>query len=92
MVDHIVDANRARDIQSNAAGNEMPLVWIVAMDLPEYPNKLVARLITPRPEVYVMVADTLDELRIQLPPGLRRSEPRLNDPPKVVEVWFRAIC
>ncbi len=45
------------------------VAWAVLDDLPACPGKLVARLVTGRLSEYVLVADTLAELRAQLPPG-----------------------
>jgi hypothetical protein len=36
----------------------------------------------------VLVAGTLEELRAQLPAGLRHSGRLPADPPDLVEVWF----
>ena len=55
-------------------------------DLPQHPEKLVARLLAAGPTSYVLVADTL----AALPPGLVRSGRQPADPPKVVEVWMPA--
>jgi hypothetical protein len=37
---------------------------------------------------YVLVADTLEELRAQLPAGLTYSERQPADAPEVMEVWY----
>jgi hypothetical protein len=39
-----------------------------------YPGKLMARLATMEMTPYVMLADTLDEMRAALPPGMHRSD------------------
>jgi hypothetical protein len=57
-------------------------------DQPDYPGKIVARLATSAPTIYIMLADTLDELRAMLPAGLVRSARERADPPEVVEIWF----
>ncbi len=65
------------------------VAWAVLDDLPAYPGKLVGRLVTGRLSEYVLVADTLAELRAQLPPGLNRSERQSGEPPNLVELWLR---
>jgi hypothetical protein len=57
-------------------------------DLPAYPNRVVARLVTDSPTPYVLVTDMLGELHAALPPGLMRSGRQPADPPAVVEIWF----
>jgi len=42
--------------------------------MPDYPDRVVARLVTDAPTLYVMVADTLGELHAALPPGWIWSE------------------
>ena len=59
-------------------------------DPPEYPDKVVARLVTETPSPYVLVANTLAEIHTQLPPYLARAERQPADPPEVVEIWFPA--
>ena len=90
MPDQIVDAGAAQGLQAYA-DRAFPLVgWVVMQGMPEHPGKMVARLVTEDRTAYVLVADTLAELRAQLPPGLVRSERLSSDPPGVVEAWFSA--
>jgi hypothetical protein len=56
-------------------------------DQPAYPGKLIARLATIDPTTYVMVADTLDEMRAALPPGLHHSDRTPADPEGLAELW-----
>jgi hypothetical protein len=39
------------------------------------------------PTPYVMLADTLDEIRAALPPGLHHSDRTPADPERLVELW-----
>lgn len=64
--------------------------WIVMRDLPDYPDELVARLVTDAPTPYVLLADTLAGLQAQLPPRLVRKERQPADPPEMLEIWFSA--
>jgi hypothetical protein len=71
------------------AGADDALVgWIIRRDQAEHPGRMVARLILARPTPYVLLADTLVDLRALLPFGLERSDRQLGDPPDVVEMWF----
>jgi len=45
-------------------------------------------MVTVSPSVYVLVAETLEELGTMLPPGLERSERQPADPPGVIEFWW----
>lgn len=61
----------------------------------DYPNVFVARRwVIPRdntpayPELDVLTADTLDELRQKMPPDFTCIRRDANDDPKIVEVWL----
>jgi hypothetical protein len=62
--------------------------WLVLRDLPNYPGKIIARLVTDAPTPYVLVADTLAEVHAALPPGLVRSEHLFSDLMTGVEFWL----
>jgi hypothetical protein len=74
---------------------ERPLEsWTVYRHPSDYPDKFVARkwLVTTTPEPIatndMFVADSLDEVRKLLPPGLH-CLPRIeHDHPAIVEVWL----
>jgi hypothetical protein len=55
-------------------------------DPPDYPDKIIGRLVTDRPTPYVLMAENLAELRAQLPSGLVRAERQPADLPEVVEI------
>jgi hypothetical protein len=86
--DQIIDAGMARSLHDEAVRVHPLVAWAVMEDQFGHPGKLVARLIAPTPSAYVLVADTLAELRAQLPPGLTHSEPPPGGPPGVLEMWF----
>jgi len=88
MSDQIIDAVMARSIQADAAKTHVLFAWIILKDQANYPGKFIARLATMRPTLYVIVANTLAEIRVMLPPGLERSAREMTDPPEVVEIWF----
>jgi len=68
-------------------------MWIVYDRPLDYPESFVARktvvgvsAVTISHEMFT--ADTLDELRALLPPGLYRIHRFEQDDPKIVEVWL----
>jgi hypothetical protein len=75
----------AATLHAEAMQWRAPAAWIVFQDEPDCPGKLVARLATEGATAYVLVADTLAELRTLLPRGLALSERQGADPPDVVE-------
>lgn len=88
MADQIIDAVMARAIQADAVRTHPLFAWIVMRDLPDYPEEMVARLVTDVPTSYVLVADTLAGLHAQMPISLTRRDRQPSDPPEVMEVWF----
>ena len=74
MDDQIIDAAMARGLHGNACRGHPLAGWVVMRDAPDYPDKVVARLVTDVPSPCVLVADTLAGIQEQLPPGLVRSE------------------
>jgi hypothetical protein len=85
--DQIIDAVMARSIQTDAARTHPLLAWVVVRSV-AYPNQFAARLVTDALTPYVLLADTLGELRAKLPPGLVRSDYQPAVPGIVVEIWF----
>lgn len=72
--------------------NVMPL-WVVMFSPSDMPNKFVARKhivglgnVVATQEVYT--ADTLEELRDLLPPGLTLMERHPSDDPVILETWL----
>jgi hypothetical protein len=88
MSDRIIDATDARAVNVKARRDNPLVGWVISREDPDYPGKMVACLVTGTPEPYTLVADTLAELRAQLPPGLEHSKPQPSDPPNVLEIWF----
>jgi hypothetical protein len=88
MNDQIIGADLARGLHTDVVRTHPLVGWIVMRDPPGYPGKVTARLVTGGPSFYVLVADTLADVRIQLPPLLERSERQPTDLPEVVEIWF----
>ena len=81
---------QARALHADACRDHAIVAWAVLRDLPAYPERYAARLLTSgrAPSPYLMLADTLGEVQAMLPPGLVRSERTYADPPEVVEIWF----
>ena len=90
MPDEIIDVAVARKVHADACRRHKLVGWLVMKDMPDYPGKLIARLATDAPSVYVLVADTLAELHALLPPGLECSERQPADLAELVEIWFAA--
>jgi len=87
MLDQIVTPETARELHGEALRTRGMAVWIVMQDQPAYPGKLMARLATMETTPYVLLADTLDEMRAALPPGMYRSDRTPADPAGLVELW-----
>ena len=85
--DQIIDAVMARSIHADAVRTHPLAAWVIVRDQIDYPGDLVARLVTDQLTPYVLLADTLAELHVQLPLGLVRSERQPFDPPETVETW-----
>ena len=88
MSDQIIDALMACAIHADAARTHPLVGWIVMQDQPDYPDEMIARLVTDTPTPYVLRGHTLAEVQAQLPPGLERTERQPSYPPEVVEIWF----
>jgi hypothetical protein len=90
--DQIIDAAMARALHADACRDHALVAWVVLWDLPAYPERYAARLVTsgPGPSPYLLLADSLVGIQEQLPPDLARSERMPGDPPEVVEIWFPA--
>ena len=88
MSDQIIDALMTCAIHADAARTHPLVGWIVMQDQPDYPDEMIARLVTDAPTPYVLRGHTLAEVQAQLPPGLERLERQPSDPPEVVEVWL----
>ena len=86
----IINAAMARALHADACRDHALVAWVVLWDLPAYPERYAARLLTSgrAPSPYLMLADTLAGVQEMLPPGLVRSDRMPADPPEVVEIWF----
>jgi hypothetical protein len=82
----------ARALHADACRDHALVAWVVLWDLPAYPERYAARLVTSgqAPSPYLLLANTLGGIRGHLPPGLGRSGRMPVDPPEVVEIWFAA--
>ena len=89
MDDQIIDPSMARSLHADARRTRPLVGWVVMRDPPDYPGRVTARLVTTDGQApYVLVADTLAEIRAALPHGLVRTERQPAEPPEVVEIWF----
>lgn len=83
----VVDREKAYALSADACRDHALAGWIVMRDQPQ-PGAFMARFIAGQPTPYVLVAETLAELRAQLPDGLTLSERQPSDPLGLVEIWF----
>jgi len=88
--DQLIDATMARALHTDACRDHALVAWVVLFDLPAYPERYAARLVTSGdpPFPYLLLADSLAGIRDMLPPGLDRSERHAGDPPEIVEMWL----
>jgi len=64
-------------------------MWTVYMNPKDYPGKFVARCWDlDKPTTNVIVADTLEEVRALLPPGLICMPRDVADDGVIVETWI----
>ena len=89
-LDQIIDAAMARALHADVCRVHALVGWVVMRDPPEYPDKVVARLVTDAPSPYLLMSDTLAEIHAQLPLPLVRQARQPVDPPEVIEIWFAA--
>jgi hypothetical protein len=75
-------------LQRDAARETDLLAWIVTVEPHEHRVRVAARLVASTPTPYLLLADSLADLREILPTGLERFERAPNDPPEVAEIWF----
>lgn len=68
--------------------NQLP-IWVIYKNPLDYPNKFVARKwLTDIPTQTLHTADTLEEIRKQIPTGLVNINRQPSDDPTIVEVWI----
>jgi hypothetical protein len=87
MDDQVITPKLATALHQRALERSNHLVWKITEDGPGLAGVLLARLITDRATPYVLVAPSLKDPRIKLPPGLVRTDRQLADPLDVLEVW-----
>ena len=86
MGDRILTAEVAQALQRESAQEGELLAWIVT----GREGEVVARPVTSGRGAlpYVLVADTLEALRAQIPAGLVRVTETPMDPDRVLEIWY----
>jgi hypothetical protein len=80
----------ARDLQRQAISRGKPMHWVVCSNPSDYPGKHTARPHSPTHGAanFVLVTETLDDLRALLPPGLSRVVPGQGEDPVILEFWL----
>ena len=88
--DQLIDPTMARALHADACRDHALVAWAVLWDLPAYPDRYAARLVTSGQGTlpYLLLADSLAGIREMLPPGLVWSERMPADTPEVSEIWF----
>jgi hypothetical protein len=87
MPDQVIDRATAAGLLADACRDHPLAGFVVVRDQPG-PGEFIARLVTDAPTSYILRAQTLADLRAQLPPGLECSERQSSEPPDFVEIWF----
>ena len=72
--------------------SDFPIITIY-FDPTDYPGKYVARIFDIRPgEVcrlqYIMLGESLEEIRLRMPESFVRMDRKLEDDEKILEVWI----
>jgi hypothetical protein len=78
-------------VQQSAHERGDLLVWTICASPADYPGKFTARPHSSRsnlPMQFVLTADSLDDLRAMLPPGLAHMTRDHEDHPVIVESWL----
>ena len=83
-------AEQANAVQINCIRGGDLLVWAVYNSPTDHPGKFIARPYSIRRQVALrchLTADSLDQIRRLLPPGVVRLDRNSDDDPKIVETW-----
>lgn len=80
-------------LHREALAREIMPIWTIYRHPADYPQGYVARLFAitagkSGPTGNAIYADTLDEVRRSLPPGLWRMRRMDGDQPQIVETWL----
>ena len=86
--DQIIDAVMAHALQEDALRTHPLVAWIVIQEEAAAAGAFMARLVTGAATPYVLLANTLAELRAQLPSGLTRTDRQPAESAGIVEIWF----
>ena len=65
-------------VLNDARGTRSLTAWLVTRDPREYPDKVIAQLVTDGPQPYVLTSDILAERQALLPPDLSRAAPGIG--------------
>lgn len=87
--DTILTRDTAQFLQNVSGGREM-LLWVIYQSPSDYPGRFVARphnVLEGRVLTAILIANTLDELRISLPIGLSLLMRQPDDDPVIIETW-----
>jgi len=92
-IDVIIDQRLAEIIQRESRQRGMLAIWVVYWNTKDYPDRAVVR-----PQCVdgdgihilkqVLVGESLDAVRDQLPEGLTRMERHPDDELAIIEIWL----
>lgn len=86
-----ISRDRAIELHNEAIRQNVLLIWVVMTGTVEYGDKYVARPWHGNlnvPFLHYLIADDLDAIRGQLPPGLYRLPHQAGEDPVIVETWL----
>lgn len=85
----LVELNMRAPHPEDVMGPDVLPIYTVYFDTKDYPGRYVVRLFaTDKPTTWARSAETLDEVRALIPPGLVRLLRHPDDEPTIVEVWL----
>jgi phage terminase Nu1 subunit (DNA packaging protein) len=86
---------QAQQFQFEQTERGVMVIWTITWNTSDYPRKAVARphlvggeTLGPVAQYAMLLADSLDQLREQLPAGLTKMARDPNDDPVIIEVWL----
>jgi hypothetical protein len=83
--------DRAIELHNEAIRQNVLLIWVVMTGTVEYGEKFVARPWNGNinmPFLHHLIADDLESIRGQLPPGRYRIPRQAGEDPVIIETWL----
>lgn len=89
--DRQMDKAEAQLLHDESIRSKELLVWTIVWGTPDFGEQFICRPHMAAADVWArryLRADTLEDIRAQLPPGLTRIEPHPGDDAVIVEIWL----